>query len=103
MDGDYTYDVVNGHVLITNGHYGQAITYIPETREMVVSGLDGEPDKKCFLVSDRDAFYTVDGTRYVARDGYVSKKALDYFDLTYGGLYTDESLKNKVSSLDYLI
>ena len=101
MDGDYTYDVVNGHVLITNGHYGQAITYIPETREMVVSGLDGEPDKKCFLVSDRDAFYTVDGTRYVARDGYVSKKALDYFDLTYGGLYTDESLKNKVSSLDY--
>ena len=101
MDGDYTYDVVNGHVLITNGHYGQAITYIPEAREMVVSGLDGEPDKKCFLVSDRDAFYTVDGTRYVARDGYVSKKALDYFDLTYGGLYTDESLKNKVSSLDY--
>jgi hypothetical protein len=31
----------------------------------------------------------------------VSKKALDYFDLTYGGLYTDEALKNKVTSLDY--
>ena len=103
MDGDYTYNVVNGHILITNGHYGQAITYIPETREMVVSGLNNEPDKKCFLVSDRDAFYTVKGesTRYVARDGYVSKKALDYFDLTYGGLYTDEALKNKVTSLDY--
>ena len=103
MDGDYKYSVVNGHVLITNGHYGQAITYIPETREMVVSGLENEPDKKCFLVSDRDAFYSVKGesTRYVARDGYISKKALDYFDLTYGGLYSDEGLKNKVTSLDY--
>ena len=105
MDGDYTYSFIDGHVLIKNGHYGQAITYIPETREMVVSGLNGEADKKCFLMSDRDSFYTVKGNdskvRYVARDGYISKKALDYFEYTYGGLYKDDELKNEVSSLDY--
>ncbi len=108
MDGDYTTSFIDkdrGQVVIKNGHYGQAMTYIPETREMVVSGLNGEPDKRCFLVSDRDAFYTVkggeDNLTYVARDGYISKKALDYFDLTYGGLYKDDELRNKVTSLDH--
>jgi len=105
MNGDYTSTFVNGHVVITNGHYGQAITYIPEAREMVVSGINGVPDKKCFMLSDRDAFFTVQeiegNTTYIARDGYVSKKSLDYFDLTYGGLYFDEELKNRVTSLDY--
>ena len=108
MEGDYTYSIINGQVLIKNGHYGQAITYIPETREMVVSGLDGAPDMKCFLMSDRDSLYSVKGLRsfdrdikFVAKNGYISKKALDYFDATCSGIYTDTKLKSKVSSLEH--
>ena len=114
ITGHYKTTVKDGQVIIEsddiidNGS-SQVLRYVPQTREMIVYSSHTDRERKCFLMSERDVTFTVRNVhdnwtnyKFVAKNGYISNKQIDYFKFHYGGVYFDNSMTKPVNALTHL-
>lgn len=114
ITGHYKTTVTDGQVIIEsddivdNGS-SQYLRYIPQTREMIVYSAHTDRERKCFLMSERDVTYTVRNVhdrwtnyKFVAKNGFISNKQIDYFKFHYGGVFFDNAMTKPVTSLTHL-
>jgi len=105
--GEMIKEVINGEIHIRGSLGGsQTMTYIPNERTLLVSGIAGDPDLSCFRINRLDAMVTVDGellkdyekgVEYVALNGHIPSATLEYLTNCYGGVYLTSSLGEKVT------
>lgn len=114
ITGHYKTTVKDGQVIIEsddivdNGS-SQYLRYFPQTREMIVYSAHTDRERKCFLMSERDVTYTVRNVhdrwtnyKFVAKNGFISNKQIDYFKFHYGGVYFDNAMTKPVTALTHL-
>lgn len=107
IGGEMIKEVVDGEIHIRGSLGGsQTMTYIPNERTLLVSGIAGDPDLPCFRINRLDAMITVDGAslqdyekevEYVAINGHIPSSTLEYLTNRYGGVYLTSSLGEKVT------
>ena len=114
ITGHYKTTVKDGQVIIesddiVNNGSSQVLRYVPQTREMIVYSSHTDRERKCFLMSERDVTYTVRNVhdrwtsyKFVAKNGFISNKQIDYFKFHYGGVYFDNAMTKPVSALTHL-
>ena len=114
ITGHYKKTVKDGQVIvesddIVDNGSSQVLRYVPQTREMIVYSAHTDRERKCFLMSERDVTFTVRNVhdrwtnyKFVAKNGYISNKQIDYFKFHYGGVYFDNAMNVPVSSLTHL-
>lgn len=114
ITGHYKKTVKDGQVIIesddiVNNGSSQVLRYVPQTREMIVYSSHTDRERKCFLMSERDVTFTVRNVhdrwtnyKFVAKNGYISNKQIDYFKFHYGGVYFDNAMNTPVTSLTHL-
>lgn len=114
IGGEMIKEVVDGEIHIRGSLGGsQTMTYIPNERTLLVSGIAGDPDLPCFRINRLDAMITVDGAslqdyekevEYVAINGHIPSSTLEYLTNRYGGVYLTSSLGEKVThEMEFLI
>ncbi len=106
--GKYERHVNNSGIVLEVPGDSQTMRYVPKDREMIVSGIAGDPDMHCFKLTDRDVYITMSGgndvsdkLNIVAKNGYLSNKTLDYFKFNFGGVYFDAGFNNEVDSMHH--
>ena len=113
ISGKYKRTYESGQIIIdsadANSSTSQTIRYVPHTREMIVYSSRADRERICFLMSERDVTFTVGNVddkwtnyKFVAKNGYISDKEIDYFKFHYGGVYFDKDLTKPVNSLTHL-
>jgi hypothetical protein len=105
ITGHYKKTVKDGQVIvesddIVDNGSSQVLRYVPQTREMIVYSAHTDRERKCFLMSERDVTFTVRNVhdswtnyKFVAKNGYISNKQIDYFKFHYGGVYFDTDVE----------
>ncbi len=107
IGGEMIKEVVDGEINIRGSLGGsQTMTYIPNERTLLVSGIAGDPDLPCFKINRLDAMITLDGVflqdyekevEYVAINGHIPSSTLEFLTNSYGGVYLTSSLGEKVT------
>src|SRR5574344_49682 len=114
IGGEMIKEVVDGEINIRGSLGGsQTMTYIPNERTLLVSGIAGDPDLPCFKINRLDAMITLDGVflqdyekevEYVAINGHIPSSTLEFLTNSYGGVYLTSSLGEKVThEMEFLI